>query len=186
MDPVWGDPREGKPFGGADRDEASYEGWTKGSQVRDVGNVREAVEAYQPRGISDATVIKPQYIGTDDDEPWHASSRQTISITKADLAQGEASTLPFVAPEAALGDATRKAKDSAGLQAAMETAMKTGARKGSPAVIAAEKVLAAFEKGDEKAAKKAMPKAPKPPGAQGKGWDDMGRSVAKTHDNSVA
>ena len=54
----WGDPREGQPFGEAD------------GPNRPVGKVRNAVEAYQPRGITDATVIKPQYIGVDDDEPW--------------------------------------------------------------------------------------------------------------------
>ncbi len=55
----WADPREGKPFGEAD------------GPNRPIGKVRSAVEAYQPRGITDATVIKPQYIETDD-EPWYA------------------------------------------------------------------------------------------------------------------
>jgi hypothetical protein len=177
MNPVWGDPREGKPFGDADRDEATG--------LRTVGGVRAAVEAYQPCGISDATVIKPQYIGTDDDEPWHATSRQTVVVTKATLEGGVTATLPFVAAEDALGDATRGAKSAGDMKSAISTAMSSGARAGSPAVVAAEKVLAALEKGDEDAVKKAKPKAPKV-GVQGKGWDDMGRAVAKVHDNSVA
>ena len=62
--PTWGDAREGKPFGAADGLDAS------GNVVeRPLGMVRNAVEAYQPRGISDASVIKPAYIETDD-EPW--------------------------------------------------------------------------------------------------------------------
>ena len=55
----WGDPREGKPFGEAD------------GPNRPVGKVRGAVEAFQPRGITDASVIKPAYIETED-EPWCA------------------------------------------------------------------------------------------------------------------
>lgn len=47
-------PGEGDPFG-------ENEGLERGN--------RAAVEAFQPRGISDATVIKPQYIETED-EPW--------------------------------------------------------------------------------------------------------------------
>ena len=53
----WNDPREGKPFGEAD------------GPNRPIGKVRSAVASYQPRGITDASVIKPQYIETDD-EPW--------------------------------------------------------------------------------------------------------------------
>ena len=34
---------------------------------------RDGGSAFQPRGISDATVIKPQYIETED-EPWCARS----------------------------------------------------------------------------------------------------------------
>jgi len=177
MNPVWNDPREGKPFGDADRDPATG--------LRKVGGVRQAVEAYTPRGLSDATVIKPQYIDTDDDEPWHATSRQTIVVGKAELDKGYEATLPFLAAEDALGDATRAAKDAKAIKAAIEAALKANARPGSPAVVAAEKVMAAFEKGDEKAAEKAKPKAPKV-GAQGKGWDDMARALGKTHDNSVA
>jgi len=177
MNPVWGDPREGKPFGDADRDEATG--------LRAVGGVREAVEAYQPYGITDATVIKPQYIGTDEDEPWHASSRQTVVVNKADLDAGYTSTLPFVSAEESLEGAARAAKNAGEIKTAISAATSAGARPGSPAVVSAEKLLAAFEKGDEEAVKKAKPKAPKV-GVQGKGWDDMSRSVAKVHDNSIA
>jgi hypothetical protein len=180
LQPTWNDPREGKPFGNADRDDKT--GLRKGPLG---GGVRLAQEAYQPRGIGDATVLKPQYIGIDD-EPWHSTCRSTTVITKADLAQGEAAMLPFVAPEAALNAATRAAKDAAEMTAAIAKALKDGARPGCPDLVAAEKVAAAFEKDDAKGAEKAKPKAPKPPGAQGKGWDDMARAVGKTHDNSVA
>jgi len=176
MNPVWGDAREGKPFGEADRGDDG---------MRTVGGVREGVEAYQPRGLSDATVIKPQYIGTDDDEPWHASSRETVKVTRAALESGLTATLPFVAAEEALEAAARAAKNAGEVKSAISTATSSGARAGSPAIVAAEKVLAAFEKGDEEAVKKAKPKAPKV-GVQGKGWDDMSRGVAKVHDNSVA
>ena len=53
----WNDPREGKPFGEAD------------GAGRPIGKVRSAVEAPLSRAISDATVLKPQYIEVDD-EPW--------------------------------------------------------------------------------------------------------------------
>jgi len=177
MNPIWGDAREGKPFGDADRDEATG--------LRTVGGVRGSVAAYQPRAITDATVVKPQYIGTDDDEPWHASSRQTVAVTKAALEDGYIATLPFVLAEEALEAAVRAAKSAGDVKSAISTAKSSGARAGSPAVVSAEKVLAAFEKNDADGAEKAKPKAPKN-GAQGKGWDDFSRSVAKVHDNSVA
>jgi len=178
MNPIWGDPREGKPFGAADRDESA-------GGSRTVGGVREAVEAYQPRGITDATILKKQYIGTDDDEPWNADCRATVLPTKSALEDGYTATLPFITAEAALEGATRAAKKAGEVKSAIEAAKKAGGRPGSPAFVAAEKVLAAFEKGDEEAATKAKPKAPKD-GAQGKGWDDMGRGLAKVHDNSIA
>ena len=171
------DPREGKPFGDADRDEATG--------VRTVGGVRAAEMAYQPSGITDATVLKPQYIGTDDDEPWHASSRQTVAVSKADLDTGYTATLPFAQAEDDLTTATIAAKSAKDVKAAISAATSAGARPGCPAITTAEKVLAAFEKDGEDAASKAKPKGPKA-GAQGKGWDGMARALGKTHDNSVA
>ena len=147
--------------------------------------MRVAEEAYQPRGISDATVIKPQYIETDD-EPWHFTCRPQVALTKGQLEEGRASMLPFVKPEADLEDALRNAKDAKTVTDAVDKALGAGARKGSPAFASAEKMLKAFEKGDEAGAEKAKPKAPKKPGPQGAGWDNMERKVGKTHDNSVA
>ena len=48
-------PGEGDPFG-------EKEGLARGNRLA-------PNPAFQPRGISDATVIKPQYIETED-EPW--------------------------------------------------------------------------------------------------------------------
>jgi len=175
----WGDEREGKPFGGADRD-ASYDA----NKSRQLGGIRESTEAYQPRAISDATVPKPQYIESDD-EPWHSTCRSTTVITKSNLESSFTTTLPFVAAEDALLDATRAAKSADEVKKAIETAKGAGARSGCPAIVAAEKVVKAFAKGDDEAVAKAKPKAPKA-GAQGKGWDGMARGVAKVHDNSVA
>mmetsp|Transcript_46974 Transcript_46974/g.123252 ORF Transcript_46974/g.123252 Transcript_46974/m.123252 type:complete len:207 (-) Transcript_46974:366-986(-) len=163
----WNDPREGKPFGEADGDN------------RPVGKVRNAVEAYQPRGITDATVIKPQYIETDD-EPWHSTSRATVMVTKTDFA---AADLPFIGAEEALEVALSKVEDAKAAQSAMDTALKAGARPGCPAIVAGEKVIKAFNK-DAEAGMKARPKAPKN-AAQGKGWDGYAPGLAKTHDNSV-
>ena len=171
----------GKPFGLCDRDEEKYDP----TKPRTPGGVRAAVEAYQPRGISDATVVKPMYIETDD-EPWHFTSKQSVTVTKTLLQQGEKKTLPFMAAEDALLDATRAAKDGDAVAAAIKTALSDGARPGGPAVKTAEAVLKGFEKSPEDG-EKAKPKPPKPQ-VNGKGWDEYGpgKRNAKTHDNSVA
>jgi len=184
--PVWGDPREGKPFGDADRDEAKYVGTSDSGSFdvrKKIGGVRTAEASKQPRGITDATVVKPQYIETED-EPWHATCRPASVITKGDLESSLEAGLPFIAPETKLGDDTRAAKDGKAMKASIDAALKAGARPGSPAIKAAEKVLKAFEGGDKDAAEKAKPKAPKADGG-GKGWD-VTRGLAKVHDNSVA
>jgi len=175
----WGDSREGKPFGEADRG-ADYDA----NGARKVGGIRNAAEAFQPRGISDATVVAPQYIETED-EPWHATCRSSNVVTKSSLETSYGATLPFIAAETALEDALRAAKNSGDVKKAVEAAKAAGARTGSPAFKAADKVEKAFAKGDDEAVAKAKPKAPKA-GTQGKGWDGMARSVAKVHDNSVA
>merc|ERR1711871_736643 len=138
-----------------------------------------------PRGISDATIIKPMYIETDD-EPWHSTCRPINLPSKGELKAGFDNMLPFVAPELELDETLRKAGDAKTVEEAVEKALKAGARKGSPSLNAADKMLGLFEKGDEKGAKKAAPKAPKAPGPNGKGWDDMERKIGKTHDNSVS
>ena len=175
------DERVGKPFGLCDRDEANYDP----NQARPVGGVRGAVEVYQPRGVSDGTVAKPMYIETDD-EPWHFTSKQSVSVSKTMLQQGEKNTLPFMAAEDALLDATRAAKDGNAAAEAIKTALAGGARPGGPAIKAAEAVVKGFEKSAEDG-EKAKPKPPKA-AANGKGWDEYGpgKRAAKTHDNSVA
>ena len=184
------DKREGKPFGEGDRDEDIYvEGVGAAMGVRKIGGVRTAEEAFQPRGISDATVIKPQYIGTDDDEPWHSTCRPQNALTKSDFEKGLSNSLPFVKAEAKLGDALRSSNSSADVKSALEKALAAGGRAGSPAFTDADKLLKAYEKGDDAGVKKAMPKPPKADTKpQGKGWDEYGpgNRNAKTHDNSVA
>lgn len=185
LKPVWGDAREGKPFGDADRDEKNYDP----TKARPVGTVRGAEEAYQPRGISDATVIKPMYIETED-EPWHFTSRPSAAtiMTKSKLEQGLNDMLPFMAAEETMEEEVRKAKSEGDVSKAMEKALKNGARKGSPAYISCEKCLKGFEKSPEDG-EKAKPKAPKvSAGGANAGWKGQGedRKVAKTHDNSVA
>ena len=130
-------------------------------------------------------MIKPQYIETDD-EPWHSTSKQTVVATKSMIATADAGGLPFIAAEDALGDAVRASKSEGDVKKAIAAALAAGARAGSPAEKAAEKVIAAFAKGGQEEADKAMPKPPKPAGAQGAGWDGMKRALGKTHDNSVA
>jgi hypothetical protein len=177
LEPAWNDPREGEPFGKGDRDDSGY---------RKAGGVRVAVEAYQPRGISDATFIDAfqTYIETMD-EPWHATSRPTRSITKDSLLEGEKNMIPYIQAELDLDAAVRGAKDPKAIKEALDKAVKAGARTGSPSVKTAEKVMGLFETEDEKGAEKAKPKAPKAPGKQGAGWDNFERTIGKTHDNSV-
>merc|ERR1719240_2323580 len=79
--PTTGDPRVGNPF--------------------EENGPRKAVEAYQPRGISDASVPKKQYIETED-EPWHSTSKQTVVVTKAQVESSFGASLPFMEAEAQL------------------------------------------------------------------------------------
>lgn len=163
--PNWNDPREGNPF----EDEGP----------------RKAVEAYQPRGISDATVPKKQYIETED-EPWNSDARQTVTITKAQVEASYGASLPFVAAEADLQTKLSKVEKKDEVKKLMAAALSAGARPGSAVMKDGEKLLKAFEEKGDEAALKARPKAPKAAGAQGGGWDGMKRGLAKTHDNSVA
>lgn len=235
--PNWKDPREGQPFG----------------KEGESGKMRLAKETFQPRGISDATVLKRQYIETDD-EPWHSTCRPAQPLTANTFSQALKSSIGFMAAEDNLTTALSAAKNSAAVEKALAAAEGDGARKGSPAYLNGDKVLKAFQKaekaqpdleakveelkatlekvkatappvaekaeekteekkeeGDEAkeekeekkdpvaeaeealkkaeedvkksmdAALKARPKAPKKPGAQGSGWDDMKRTVGATH-----
>jgi hypothetical protein len=161
--PNWNDPREGNPF--------------------EESGPRAAVEAYQPRGISDATVPKKQYIETED-EPWNFDARQTVTVTKSMLEDRFQASLPFVKAEEDLVTGLSKAKTKDEVKKLVEAAKD--ARPGCTALKSAEKLLKAFDEKSEEEALKARPKAPKAAGAQGAGWDTMKRAVAKVHDNSVA
>jgi len=158
--PNWNDPREGNPF-------------------EDTGP-RAAVEAYQPRGISDATVPKKQYIEVDD-EPWHSTSRQTVQVSRTQLTEGFQTSLPFIAAEDALAVGLSKATKKDEVKKLMDEALKSGARPGCPIIGAGEKLLKAFEEKSEEEALKARPKAPKAAGAQGAGWDGMKRPLGAVH-----
>ena len=77
-------------------------------------------------------------------------------------------------------DALRKVKSEADISAAVEAGLKNGCRPGCPAIDTAEKMLKAAKKeGKVKAA------PPAKAGAAGKGWEGVGRELAKVHDNSV-
>ncbi len=101
-------------------------------------------------------------------------------VTKTALEEAD---LPFVAAEEGLEVALSKVEDAKAVQAAMDEAVKAGARPGCPALKTGDSLIALFKK-DAEAAMKKRPKAPKK-GVQGAGWDGMARGLAKVHDNSV-
>jgi hypothetical protein len=140
---------------------------------------RYAVEAYQPRGISDATVPKRQYIEVED-EPWHSTCKDTVVLSPDALFKSFGGSLPFVEPEEALILALSNVENKEDAKKAVTAAKAAGARDGSKAMESADKVLKAFETSDE-AGVKARPKAPKKAGATGKGWDGMKRAAGGTH-----
>jgi len=116
-----------------------------------------------------------------EDEPWHSTSRpRTATVTKGALEACFESALPFIAPEEALMDALRAASSPDDVDAAVKACLAAGGRPGCPAIETAEKMLAAAKKDGELKPAKAAKVA-----AQGKGWDDMARSLAATHDNSI-
>jgi hypothetical protein len=154
------DPRVGNPF--------------------EKGGIRTAVPAYQPRGISDATVQKKQYIETED-EPWHSTAKETLVVGMDDLDKAFGGSLPFVAAEETLTVALSKATKKEDVKKAITAAKESGAREGSPALTTADKLLKAFSEKTEEEALKARPKAPKKAGAQGGGWDGMKRPVGAVH-----
>lgn len=116
-----------------------------------------------------------------DDEPWHSTCRpRTATITKGTLESTFEAALPFVAPEEGLMEALRQADSIDAIEKAIAACLAAGGRKGCPAIVAAEKSIKLAQK--EGKVKKAPPAKVS---AQGKGFDDMSRAVAKTHDNSV-
>merc|ERR1719487_2370699 len=155
------DPRLGNPFEGD-------------------GEVpRVAKEAYQPRGISDATVAKKQYI-ENEDEPWHSTAKGTVAFSESDLESAYASSLPFLAAEEALIVDLAKADTKDAVKSIISKAKESGARAGSKAMQTAEKTLKAFETKGAEDAMKARPKAPKKV-AQTTGWDGMKRKPGAVH-----
>ena len=118
----------------------------------------------------------------------HATCRQKVPISKSAIQSAFTSALPFVAPEEGLEDDLVPCEDPKAVDAAIAKALAAGARPGCPAIDAAEKL----KKDMAKAAKdgKPMPKA-KPRKSlvggdkPGFGLQGEGRTIAKTHDNSV-
>lgn len=91
--------------------------------------------------------------------------------------------LPFIGAEEDLMVELSKVESADDAKAAVEAALKAGARPGCPAIVTAEKVQKAYAK-DADTGKKARPKAPKKP-VNGAGFDKTDRSLAITHDNSI-
>jgi len=141
---------------------------------------RVAKAAYQPRGISDATVAKKQYI-ENEDEPWHSTAKGTVAFSESDLESAYASSLPFLAAEEALIVELAKADTKDAVKSIISKAKESGARAGSKAMQTAEKTLKAFETKSAEEAMKARPKAPKKAGAQAAGWDGMKRKPGAVH-----
>lgn len=114
----------------------------------------------------------------EDDEPWHASCKPRTAVSKGALDSALSGALPFMAAESALEGALAKVETVKDVDAAIAQCLKDGGRAGCPAIMAAEKVKKAEEGGKVKAlAQKKV--------AQGAGWDNFSRSLAKTHDNSI-
>ena len=76
-----------------------------------------------------------------------------------------------------------EAQGDARFEAAMDKAVKAGARPGCAALKTGELLVTLFAK-DAEAAMKKRPAAPKKT-VQGAGWDGAARELAKVHDNSV-
>ena len=110
----------------------------------------------------------------------HSTSKQTVVATKKLL---EKADLPFVAAETGLDRDLSAVTDASGVKAAMDKAVKAGARPGCAALKTGELLVTLFAK-DAEAAMKKRPAAPKKT-VQGAGWDGAARELAKVHDNSV-
>jgi len=130
INPSWKDPREGKPF-------------------TDEGKARMARQVYQPRGINDGTLKKRTNLIESEDEPWHATSRPAQILDLPDFDQGLKNSIGFMEAEETLTIANSAAKNAEEVTKALEQAKKDGAREGSPALLAADKLLKAFQKADK-------------------------------------
>merc|ERR1719313_2169514 len=130
INPSWKDPREGKPF-------------------TDEGTARMARQVYQPRGINDGTLKKRTNLIESEDEPWHATSRPAQILDLPDFDQGLKNSIGFMEAEEKLTIANSAAKNAEEVTKALEQAKKDGAREGSPTLLAADKLLKAFQKADK-------------------------------------
>jgi len=147
----------------------------------------EDIAVPTPRDLVDATILKPQYIETED-EPWHATCRASSVVTKADFDAGFAAALPFAAAEDALDGGLVTAADADAVDALVKECLASGGRAGCPAIEAAQKLkknMAAAAK-DGKPAPTYKPIKPATGGAT-PGFKNQGegRTLAKVHDNSV-
>ena len=114
-----------------------------------------------------------------DDEPWHSTCKpMTAAPTKGVLASSFEATVPYFAAEEALTIAMTTVATPADVDAAIKACVADGGRPGCPAIMAAEKAKKDAKDGKVKAA--VLKKV-----AQGAGWDNFSRTVAKVHDNSV-
>lgn len=157
-------PGEGDPFGTINPTPDAYGNIEDSAPRMDVGMSRWHVDS--------------GYI-EEDDEPWGATAKATVLVTKGALTTAFEGALPFVAAEEALTFALSQVKTVADVDAAVAACLAAGGRPGCPAIDAAEKI----KKTEAEGAVKAGPKPKDPP--QGKGWDNMSRSLAKVHDNSI-
>merc|ERR1712193_550408 len=85
---------------------------------------------------NDGTLKKRTNLIESEDEPWHATSRPAQILDLPDFDQGLKNSIGFMEAEEALTIANSAAK-------------KDGAREGSPALLAADKLLKAFQKADK-------------------------------------
>jgi hypothetical protein len=147
--PSWKDPREGKPF-------------------TEEGKARMARQVYQPRGINDGTLKKRTNLIESEDEPWHATSRGAQALDLGDFEKGLKNSIGFMQAEETLTIANSAAKNAEEVVKAVDKAKADGARPGSPALLAADKLLKAFQKADKTTAELAakleeLKNAPPPP-----------------------
>jgi hypothetical protein len=157
-------PGEGDPFGTINPVPDAYGNTEDAAKRTDVGFARWHMDS--------------GYI-EEDDEPWGSTAKAKIVVSKGVLETAFSGALPFAKPEEDLVMALTKVKTVEDVDAAIAACLAAGGRPGCPAIDGAEKI----KKAEKDGAVKAGP-APKVT-AQGKGWDNMARSLAKVHDNSI-
>merc|ERR1712118_258187 len=90
---------------------------------------------------NDGTLKKRTNLIESEDEPWHATSRPAQILDLPDFDQGLKNSIGFMEAEEALTIANSAAKNAEEVTKALEQAKKDGAREGSPALLAADKLL---------------------------------------------